>query len=399
MNIRVRTLLAFMSLAGACGIASAYEGRLFLRDSCPVSKDAAQDKEVAPLVTAFIGKVAGSLVGAAIDSIASALSEEKQVTVTATERRANWYVSAGDKVSIDPKLVCLIIVVADEFGRPNSLAPVDPVQKKWEEAVARNGLIDAPGYQSIRSAVPDLAKIGITSPPVFYLETRFVVIDGGSVFATDPRFVFYPNFIGEKVIFGPDTRDLLVQVEFSEPGADSPFAQTTFQFRGIQARKLTTERLLGMRMPWSKQPPSSGSGDNKRVPFNIKALFTESAKPGKLGTILAGVLKDQKTSIVAAAETKAKLAVSETERQVARGAAADAANTALTAYVAAFDAHETAVKNLATAKAASPMKQDAVDQAQNAEILTKLKLANAEAVARAAFDAAEIPFTPISTAP
>jgi hypothetical protein len=396
MHISLRTLFALVLFVGAHGIASAYEGRVFLRDTCPVVKDAAQDKEAAPLVAAFVGDVAGALVGAAIDSIASALSEQKQVAITATDRRANWYVTAGDKVTIDPKLVCLVVVVADAFERPNAFAQLTPVQTRWDEAVAREGLDKAPGYLAIRSAVPELAKIGITSPPVFYMEAKFVVVDGGSVFATDPRFVFYPNFLGEKVMFGPNTRDVLVQVEFSEPGSESPFAQSTFQFNGVEARKLTTERLLGMRMPWSKQPSTSGSGDNRRVPFNIKALFTETAKPGQLGTILAGVLKDQKASIVAAAETKAKLAVSESERQAARGAAADAANTALTSYVSAFDAHESAVKDLAAAKAATPFKQQAVDQAANAEKLAKLKLANAEAAARAAFDAANIAFTPMS---
>lgn len=394
----VHSAIAAAFLLSASAV-QAQQGRVFLRDTCPISKDAAQAKEAGPLAAAFLGKLAGAVTGAAIDSLAAALSEEKQVTVTATERKSNWYIPAPEgKFKISPMHVCLIFVVSEAFETENAVIPAETLAANWSASAARDPVADKAAFETIQEGATALSKLGIVAPPDFYFEARFVILDSGaSVFALAPRFIYYPRFLGENVLLGPETRDVLLKVEFIQPGSDSPFAETQLQFNQIRPGKLQTKSLTGVRLPWSLQPPTSSSGTDadKLVPFNIKAMFTETAKPGRLGKILAGVIKDQKGAIVAAAETKAKLAVSESERHAARNAAAEAASTALTAYLAAYDGRETANSNLAAAKAATPPNAAGVAKAENAKTLAEAKLRNAEALARNAFHAADIPFTPV----
>lgn len=378
----------------------ALEGRVLFEPRCPVTQEAQQHKELTPLAVAFAGKVVGALTGAAIDALAGKLSEERHVTVVSHERKPNWYTQSAaaaggnGKYLMNSNLVCLVVAVGEGFHAPRAVVPEEAFAKNWPQAPDSADPV-ALDYSRLKRAASDLAALGIVNPPAFYVEYRVTVLEGGSAFALDPRFVYYPSFLGDKAWLAPNTRDLLVQIEFSEPGSETPFAQTSMQFHGLQPGKLSTQRVEGVRMPWQKQPSTGNgeSGDGRLVPFNIKAMFTETAKPGKLGTILAGVLNDQKASLVSAAETKAKLSISESERQAARSNAADAANTALTNYIAAYDAHEAAVKARDAAKAGTD--QAAIAKAEIQLTLARTRLANAQSLARSAFEAADIPFTPI----
>lgn len=148
-------------------------------------------------------------------------------------------------------------------------------------------------------------------------------------------------------------------------------------------------------MPWSKSPSAGSSKVDSGLvtPFNVRFLFTESAQPGKLGKIVGGVVKDQKASIVTAIENETKLAVSATERQAARNAAAESANSALTTYLAAYDQNEVAIKARSVAMAGTD--QAAIQRTTNAAALTAIRLKNAETLAKAAFESADVPFVSI----
>lgn len=400
---RIKVAIAGALLALASSHAVAMEARVFFLKSCPVNKQAKHIEELGPLGVALLSKLAGALTGAAIDSLAGALSEEKQVTVTATERMPGWYrkVEQSNTVVITPALVCVVAVVSDGFAERNELPDTAESLKLYEEAAkaidrASQG---AKELEQLKGAAEVLASHGVVGPPAFYLEATFVRNTPGTVFALQPAFVYYPRFLGERVWLGPDTRDLLVQIEFSEPGSSSPFAETKLQFTGLRPGALNSSRISGIRLPWSKPPAVDGTkADGLLVPFNIKLLFTESAKPGRLGKLVGEVVKDQKASLVSAVETETKLAISQVDRQAARNTATEAANSALTAYLTAYDANEAAVKALTAAKAGTD--QAAIVRATNAAALTALRLKNAEALARSAFDAADTPFASIpSSAP
>lgn len=369
--------------------AFAAEGRVFYENRCAVTPEVAQSQEAGPIATLLAGKLVGALAGAAIEGIATRLSEEKQVTVVASERKTNWYVKEDGGFRLAPRLGCLIFVVGDDF-----LPRSETIQRTEYEENWQSSSLSGIDFEKLKRASGGLAKLGIVKPPAFYVEFGTTVLKGGSSFALDPKFIYYPEFLGGNVWLGPDSRDLLVQIEFSEPGSVNPFAEVKLLFNSLQPDKLTTKMIEGKRMPWSKSP-STGSGDDEEslIPFNIKALFAETAKPGKLGLILDGILTDQRASLVAAAETKARLAISESERLAARNSSSEAASTALSSYLAAYDDNETAKKDLENAEATND--SAAIGKAKLMAKLAQIKLDNIAALAKSAFAAADIPFSPI----
>jgi hypothetical protein len=383
------SIVLIVSLFLQAPLAIAAEGRVFYETRCAVTPESSQGQETGPIATLLVGKLIGALAGATIDTVAARLSEEKQVTVVAHERKTNWYVKEDDKFRVAPKLGCLIFVVGEDLLPRNETIQKSDYEMNWQSHT-RSGA----DFEKLKRASADLAKLGIVKPPMFYVELGTTVLRGGSSFALDPKFIYYPEFLGDNVWLGPNERDLLIQIEFSEPGSTNPFAEVKLLFNSLQPAKLTTKLIDGKRMPWAKSP-STGSGESEEslIPFNIKALFTETAKPGKLGTILDGVLIDQRASLVAAAETKARLAVSESERLATRNSSSEAANTALSNYLAAYDANEIAKKTLENAKIGGELV--AISKAELTAKLTQIKLSNTTALAKSAFASADIAFVPI----
>jgi hypothetical protein len=397
------TGVVLVALCGtfSTGMAHAQQARVFIERECPSAPGAkGQDKEAAALGAVLVAKVAGELVGAVIDSLATELSKTKEFTLTATERKPQWYQkpdqSGGYTISGD--IGCAVIVIAKEFGPRNTNVGDAEVEKVWSAFDSKAELANELSSIKLRGLARTLGSLGVKAVPDFYLEARFATLTSGDVvFALDPKFVWYPKFLGEKAFLGPNTRDVLVKLEFSTPGDGGTFAQVEYSATDVTPADFVN-RLAYRRMPWVKQP-STGSGKDGGaglVPFNVKVLFTETAQPGKLGQILAKVANDSKATIVSEIENKAKLALSESERQAARKIAAEAASAALTGYVSAFDDFVTAQQATIAAQEASPPNPAAVKKAQNAEKLADLKRRNAEALASAAFADAGLPFTPLS---
>lgn len=379
--------------------AHAQQARVYVQQSCPTDPTAnGQEKESAALAAVVVTKVVGEVVGAMIDGLAAELSTAKQVAHIATERKPNWYVKAGQGgYLIDPQLTCVVVVVAKELGIRNANLDSQKVSEHWRELGHQLDYQGDAAFIKLRGAAAELANMGITGIPDFYLEARFHTLSSGNaVFALDPKFVWYPKFLGEKVVFGTDTRDVMVKFEFSEPGETSPFASVQYAATNVTTNQFARQ-LINMRTPWSKQPQTASANDGTGglVPFNIKLLFTETAQPGKLGQVIAKVATESKAAIVTEVENKTKLALSAAERQAARNSAAEAANTALTAYVAAYDGYTKAKQAVLVAGTAIPFDQAALQKAKNVEELERFRLRNAEALAVTAFSDAGIPFTPL----
>lgn len=402
MNTFKSVVTASVLFANAFNV-HAFEGRVLFLPSCPVTSQTEQIEETAGLAVAFLSKLASSLTGAAIDSLANALSNDRQVSITATERMPGWYAKAAgsEEVAVNSNLVCVVVMVAEGFGERNEAATPNALQAAIDKSIQGKNYapIDLLNLAKIRGATTLLAKSGLNGPPAFYMELAYVKNRSGSVFSLQPKFVHYPEFLGPNVVFGPSTRDLLVQIEFSEPGSTSPFADAKLQFNGLTAGGLSSSNIGGIRLPWSNPPASEGVSKSTGVvvPFNVKLLVAETAKPGTFGRLLGGVLKDQKESIASAIETKVKLAISDSERQAARNSATESASTALTVYLAAFDANEAAKKMLVDANGGSDLAAKA--KAANAAAVSATRLRNAEVLARSAFNGANLDFTPVPVTP
>lgn len=397
--MKLKNSLATFALLGLSTWHShAFEARVLVLEKCPVNNSTKQIEEAGALGVALLAKLVGAVAGTAIDGLVSALSDVKKVSAESAERLPGWYskVQGSETVTINPNLVCVVTLVAPELSNRNETADAAPSEKLYDEiAKTLTEPKSERAHRRMRSGAATLAKYGVVGPPSFYMESIFVKNASGTVFALQPAFVYYPRFLGEKVTFGPDTRDILLQLEFSEPGSTTAFASTKLEFNGLKESKLTDERVSGLRLPWSKSPSAGSSKVDSGLvtPFNVRFLFTESAQPGKLGKIVGGVVKDQKASIVTAIENETKLAVSATERQAARNAAAESANSALTTYLAAYDQNEVAIKARSVAMAGTD--QAAIQRTTNAAALTAIRLKNAETLAKAAFESADVPFVSI----
>lgn len=397
-----RTILVIaVALASVgAGAQGPIEARTFLLPACPVDPSYAGQFESA-LGAIFVTKAIGSLVGTGIDALTSALSEERAFSLVTTNRAEGWYVKSAGSTALqrNPGNKCLVVAVSERFGERNAgaVASDDTVKNFAEALTALDKANDTASHDSLKTMqdrVNALAKIGVDAPPRFYLEAALTQGDGPGKFTLQPTFVHYPEFIGDKVLFGANTRELLLQVDFSEPGQAQAFASIkVLNYTGLQPGTLTTTRVRSLTLPWSL-PPSSESVDpaqeGRVVPFNMRVLFTETAKPGTLGKALASAAKSVKEDLVTEVENKVKYSISATERQAARSRAAEAANTALTVYLTAFEQLATAQKALDDAAAADKPKFVAKLE------LRKAQFKNAGDLAQAAFSAASIPFTPIS---
>jgi hypothetical protein len=399
----MKKLLLAISMALVCTYASAQgtiEARAFLLPACPVDPTYASQFETG-LGTVIVAKAAGSLVGAGIDALASVLSEDRSFSRVATNRAEGWYVKSKGSTALQRNAgnKCLVVTVSEEFGEisAGAMATSDMVKNFADGLTVLKDAKNQAGYDSLKTMqakVNALAKIGITAPPRFYLEAALTQGEGPGKFTLQPTFIHYPSFIGDKVLFGGNTRDLLLQVDFSTPGETQAFASiTVLKYFGLQPGTLTTKRVRGLTHPWSSPPSSEGvpaAEEGSVVPFNINVLFTETAKPGALGKALASAAKSVKDDVVTEVENKVKYAISATERQAARSRAAEAANTALTTYLTAYDDLISAQKAFDEAAVADKPKFTAKLQ------LRKAQFKNAGDLAQAAFSAANIPFTPIS---
>lgn len=397
-----KSILA-ISVALACTQASAQgtiEARTFLLPTCPVDPTYAGQFESA-LGAVFVSKAIGSLVGAGIDLLASALSEDRPFSLVTTNRSEGWYIkSVGSTVlKRNPLNKCLVVTVGEGFDEKSAgaTATSSTVRNFADGLTALDNGRDKTGHDSLttmKARVNALAKIGITAPPRFYLEAALTHGDGPGKFTLQPTFIHYPSFIGDKLLFGANTRDLLLQVDFTEPGQAQAFASIkVLNYTGLQPGTLTTTRVRGLTLPWSLPPSSenvAAAQDGQVVPFNIHVLFTEIAKPGALGKALASAAKSVKDDVVTELENKVKYSISATERQAVRSKAAEAANTALTVYLKAYDELVSTQKAYDDATAADKPRFVAKLE------LSKAQFKNAGDLAQAAFSTANIPFTPIS---
>ena len=392
--MKIRESLIVGALAIAAGTTQATEARIYVMEKCPVALKAEVSKETGALAGALVTKLAGALVGGAIDSLASALSEEKSATFVGHSRNLGWYSKAGSETfQTAPANVCVIGLVADGFDEFDDAGTATRMND--EEASVADDEANKRSFRALNSQAKVLrTSFGLDRPPRFYFEARFVMPEGGGVFALEPLFLYYPRPIGSNVFLGSSKRDVLIKIEFSEPGEANAFASQELLFNGVVPGSLTTKRVEKLKLPWMKVPTTPTDATEavgRAVPFNIKFLFTETAKPGRLGKIMGGVLKEEKATITAAIEEKVKIAVLATERQAARAAANETANKALTDYFAAYDAYKVAT-DAVTAAAGKP---EELKRAESKQQLTLAVLKNAQSIAASAMAAAGVPFTPM----
>lgn len=371
----------------------AFEARIFVKDKCIVTGTPPQPLESGAIAAAFLANVAGTLVSTGMDALAKALGEEVVTTMKATARGGNWYVAGSDGgVKLNQEIGCLIAVVAEDMRGTGS--PIDDKALKQFEAELEGLQKDEQEHLRLAGYAKELAQLGLSRAPAFYLEAKFATTKIAPVFALEPTLVHYPGFMGGKPWLSKNQRDVVIGFEFST--VDGDFASTLLTFEGLKEGQLNTKKITSSVLPWISMPPTEGVKmvNDKALPFNVRMTITETAKPGVLGKALSSATTASKDAVKEAVETKVKLAVSASERQAARNAATASANTALSAYFDAY-AEWKAAEDALAAVAIGDAKAKA--KAKLVLDIRKSMLDNAQSAAKDAMENAGIPFTPIST--
>ena len=377
MQIVQRAFATALLTTVACGPSAAQELRVgFASNTCPISGTRAGESAFAAALLADFG---GRIVGGLIDQIASAMTADKVVTYQATGRMSGFYSKSADKptdVNLNGTQGCLVVALGRFGGSESTLNPFPSAAR-------------AP----VREEVKQIENLfgAVKEPLRLYMEGVFEVSNDGTAFAFLPTYFYYPAFINEGTLSSSSKHDILVRVEWLEPGEASVFAVSQLQWdAAVESENgvviADEASLKGKQTEWMKLPQiAAPSGPGVFGPVNVKVLVSETAKPHTIAKYFGAALKGQNDAITKEAQIAITQAVSTEARLAAKLKLNEAAQTANAAYVTAYD----------DAAKAFDVWNDAKDGKQeklNAARLAYQRVPPLEQLARRAFGDAGIAF-------
>ncbi len=400
MKIPQRAFAAALLTTVACGPSPAQELRVGFASHCPMSTKSPGESTLTAAGVALLADFGRRIVGEQIDKIAKQMAEDQVVKYTATGRMSGFYSKSAVKpteVTLNGTQACLLVALG-KFRASKEANPSPGAAK------APNPL---PGAAKAPNPLPGAAKaltsedIGklskvfgdVEEPLRFYMEGVFEVSDDRTAFAFLPTYFYYPAFINEGTLFSSSKHDILVRVEWLEPGEASVFAVSQLQWDAVvespKGVVIADEAgIKGKQSEWMKLPQiAAPSGPGVFGPVNVKVLVSETAKPHSIAKYLGDALKGQKDAITKETQSAITQAVSTEARLAAKLKLNEAAQTANAAYVAAYDDAAKAFDAWNDAKDGKPEKL-------NAARLAYQRLPSLEQLARGAFGDAGIPFEP-----
>lgn len=304
-------------------------------DNCPVTRG--NDKEsaaIAAVGVAIAAEVAGKLVGNAVDALGDYLSKDQAISYKDSSRMNGFAKSSkGGELSSNDEEGCMIIVIAKDFGTP-----------------ANNTFSSYFTDPTLQTASPAINRAtGVNGPLALYLEARFKFSGGKgntpTAFTFVPVYWYYPRFVTpDSWRFGSE-RDVLLRAELSTPGAASPFGLLELQWSAVKSGGISSQSVVGRKLPWSPLPEGLTLAATKVTseiqkpiyPVNVKAIFTETAKPYVLLKYTGDALKNQKATLSGAAEESVTQAFSQQARITARQSAVGDIEKKYNDYSTAYD--------------------------------------------------------------
>lgn len=375
----------------------------FSESKCPISTSERHSVFGAAAI-AIAGEVAGKVVSNSVTALGDYLSSENAISYL-DSTRANGFVEIGKKgISFNRNVACLIVVVGTEFNR-----------KADGETVAKMpAFVGDSELQQFNWQINQAT--GLYSKALLYLEAEIIFNNSTAqpnptVFTFAPQYWFYPKFISPDSFKYQDQRDVLLRVELSEPGQKSPFGELELKWTGVAEGAIKNVSVTSKRLPWQPMPGGitdavkgvtglSSLGENDAIeilPINVKAIFTETAKPHTILKYIGEALKGQSATLGTAAQDAVTQSLSQQARVTAKQAALAGVEKRYAEYSAAYDAasdaygtYKSATTPAARAKAAGAY-QLAYKKVANLESLTRQVYAEADAGAFVPLPALEAP--------
>lgn len=361
----------------------ATEMRVAFTELCPVTPD---EKEgvLSGIAVSIAANVGAKIVGGAIDVLSSYLTKEEASIFATTSRMDGLFYSEAGKLTLNEFERCMVIAVGSNFSEVSD-------KKKQAELQILPGKTP-----STNLAIYNALKL--VSEPNFYAEFRLVSnADHGanpSVFTLVPKFIHYPEFVAEDTLLKKAERDVLLNVEFIEPGQAQAFGSMEMKWTGVKKGDITSAAIRSRKLPWIALPASTGSlkspgGDQTSplFPINVKANLIETAKPFTLAKYIGEALKEEKDTITKVAKESIEYSLSQDARLSAKNLAI---NDIESKYKTYLDAYDTASKSYDLYQAHSP--GDAAGK-KKMELTTKIayqKLSLAETALKRSYDNAGV---------
>ncbi|VVQ32992.1 hypothetical protein [Pseudomonas fluorescens] len=350
--------------------------------NCPVTRGQEEESGVfAAAGIAIAAEVAGKIVDSAVDALGDYLSKDQAISYRDNSRMDGFAkADKQGKITSNNKETCMIIAIAQDFGK----TPDGEFGSFFSD-------------ESLKSASNSINKaIGINGPLALYLEARIIFSgeEGNTptAFTFVPAYWYYPKFITPNSWRFGSERDVLLRAELSLPGQTANFGLLELQWNSVKSGSISKDSVLSKKLPWSPLPEGLSEAATKVttdsmktiLPINVKAIFTETAKPYVLLKYTGDALKNQKTALNTATQDTVTQALSQQARIVARQAAVVDVEKKYTDYTTAYD----------TAAASYDVYENANGSAKNKALvqarLAYKKLDNSRAILRATYSNAGI---------
>jgi hypothetical protein len=240
MSRAILIAIFLMAFNKANGTENHFETRVAWRSTCSVDDKAKSDRSFGAAVAIALGT---KLIAGAVDAAAIALKkagEPAVVSRSSASELSSPYQIKKTSITVGEKFGCIIIA-----KRPPSKVPVD------ELALAEELLR------------PDSALI---------FEGRIERLTGEQLFRIQPVRFVAREFEGEG-IFSPRKREFTIALTLSVPGADKPFASTSFTFEGVEKNENLTAgnwKLAGKTtkpLPFPPIPESANKAKAEQEQF------------------------------------------------------------------------------------------------------------------------------------
>lgn len=185
-----------------------------------------------------------------------------------------------------------------------------------------------------------------------------------------------------------EARDIALKVEFLSPGAEGLGTRSVFVeqvFTDIDGDELAVLFEKDQRLPWMAMPRRPAEA-GAQLPLNLKVTLLETEKPRQFAAWLLQQAQARKGELSALVKDAVQKAVDPGHAATERARQATAADAAFAAYRTAWD-------DLAAHRKGRPADGDAAAATWKAGEAVRLAVVESRrTVARAAFDAADLPW-------
>ncbi len=184
-----------------------------------------------------------------------------------------------------------------------------------------------------------------------------------------------------------DARDIALKFEFLSPGAEGLGTRSVFVeqvFTDIDGRELKVLFEKGQRLPWMAMPRRPAEA-GALLPLNLKVTLLETEKPRQFAAWLLQQAQARKGELSSLVKDAVQKAIDPAHAATERARLATAAEAAFAAYRTAWD-------ELAAHRKAKPAEGDALVSWTSGQTVRQAVLESRRSVARAAFEAADLPW-------